>query len=109
MKQIILPTDDHSTVTVTQAMDAFVRDPEVIIAYETQGRNGLGILIRKNGRTGFVYHSKLIRGDLSDMKFQGISPGEAVRRVLKADRVVHIFDNFAEFAHYAGNMDTITY
>jgi len=109
MKQIVFPTIDTPTVTVTEAMDEYARNPDVVIAYETQGRNGLGVLIRKEGRTGFVYHSNLIRAKYSDMKFQGISPGEAVRRVLKAERVVHIFDNFAEFVHYAGNMNTITY
>lgn len=102
IKNIPQPTQP---LTINEAMLSLSTNKAFCIAYETAQKTGLAILTEQtfNRQYGFAYHSGVIRGIFSNLKYTSSSKANCVIKALDAGRTVILFESFEEFLQYSIN------
>ncbi len=103
MQRFILASEQMDTVVVREYYNnPSLRDPKDIICYTTPSKLGTAILIVHPDEDyyGFAYHSDLLNGYTSNLKFVGDTAKESVTYAMEGPRTVLLFKTYKEFIHH---------
>lgn len=104
MKQIV--SSPPKTFEIISVKDVYPYGDTSIVAYITNRRNGMGILVRdpKGDREwGFRYHSQIIQGNLNPCTYISTTARESMEKCLQSGRALYLFDTFAEYIKFAAD------
>ena len=101
MRQVKLREKQEKVVYVGDI--CYHRNSNSIIAYETDQKTGLGILVFTSHGWGFAYHSEIVRNNTNNLKFMGDNPRACIHKALACGRTVHEFSDFEEYIKFAAN------
>lgn len=108
MQRFILASEQMDTIVVREYYsNPNLRDPRDIICYTTPSKSGTAILVNPNHSNchGFAYHSDLLNGYTSNLKFVGDTDKESVQYAMDGPRTVFLFKTYKEFIHHLRNLD----
>ncbi len=104
MKQIVDSFSPCKKITIDDVLTA--NSINKVICYITSGNKGLAILQGINPSQGinvygFCYHSYLIHGENTNLKFEGNSPRSCIKQALHFNRELLVFESFQEFLEFS--------
>lgn len=102
MKRIVSRAPEPDVIELD---DVYCFNSDSVIAYVTNKRNGMGILVKHPSKNewGFRYHSQMLQGKVTPCTYLAEKPHDAIQKAMNTGRAVYVFKNVNEFVRFAAD------